>query len=131
MDTEILREFFGRLIEAGETLKVDPEFRAKVAAAREKLMPLSIGRYGQIQEWLEDYDKVEPGHRYMSHLFALFPGSQITPNQTPELAKAAGATIERRLANGGGHTGWSAPGSSISGPAWAAARKRMRTWLRC
>ena len=107
MDTEILREFFGRLIEAGETLKLDPEFRAKVAAVRERLMPLSIGRFGQIQEWLEDYDEVEPGHRHMSHLFALFPGSQITPNQTPELAKAARATIERRLANGGGHTGWS------------------------
>jgi alpha-L-fucosidase 2 len=70
-------------------------------------MPLRLGRYGQIQEWLEDYDEVEPGHRHMSHLFALFPGDQITPFKTPELAKAARATIERRLANGGGHTGWS------------------------
>ena len=107
MDTEILQEFLGRLIEAGEILKIDPEFRAKIAAAREKLMPLRIGRYGQIQEWLEDYDEVEPGHRHMSHLFALFPGSQITPIKTPELARAARATIDRRLANGGGHTGWS------------------------
>jgi alpha-L-fucosidase 2 len=107
MDTEILQAFFGRVIEAGETLKTDTDFRAKVAAARAKLMPLRIGRYGQIQEWLEDYDEVEPGHRHMSHLFALFPGDQITPFRTPELAKAARATIERRLANGGGHTGWS------------------------
>jgi len=107
MDTEILQAFFGRVIEAGEVLKTDTDFRAKVAAARAKLIPLRIGRYGQIQEWLEDYDEVEPGHRHMSHLFALFPGDQITPFKTPELAKAARATIERRLANGGGHTGWS------------------------
>jgi alpha-L-fucosidase 2 len=107
MDTEILQAFFGRLIEASETLRVDPDFRAKVAAARDKLMPLRIGKYGQIQEWLEDYDEVEPGHRHMSHLFALFPGDQITPEKTPELAKAARATLDRRLANGGGHTGWS------------------------
>src|SRR6185369_12533158 len=107
MDTEILQAFFGRLIEASETLRVDPEFRAKVAAARDKLMPLRIGKYGQIQEWLEDYDEVEPGHRHMSHLFGLFPGDQITPEKTPELARAARATLDRRLANGGGHTGWS------------------------
>jgi alpha-L-fucosidase 2 len=107
MDTEILQAFFGRVIEASEILKTDANFRAKVAAARAKLMPLRIGRYGQIQEWLGDYDEVEPGHRHMSHLFALFPGDQITPFKTPELAKAARATIERRLANGGGHTGWS------------------------
>jgi len=107
MDTEILEAFFGRLIEAADTLRVDKEFRAKVAAARAKLMPLRIGKYGQIQEWMEDYDEVEPGHRHMSHLFALFPGDQITPERSPELAKAARATLERRLANGGGHTGWS------------------------
>ena len=70
-------------------------------------MPLTIGKCGQIQEWPEDYDEVEPGHRHISHLFALFPGDQITPHKTPELAKAARATIERRLANGGGGTGWS------------------------
>jgi len=107
MDTEILQEFFGRLIEAADTLGVDREFRSKVAAVREKLMPLRIGKYGQIQEWLEDYDEVEPGHRHMSHLFALFPGDQIMPGKTPELAAAARATLDRRLANGGGHTGWS------------------------
>ena len=107
MDTEILQAFFGRLIEASETLGIDREFRAKVAAARDKLLPLRIGRYGQIQEWQEDYDEVEPGHRHMSHLFALFPGDQITPEKTPDLAKAARATLDRRLANGGGHTGWS------------------------
>ncbi len=107
MDTEILQALFGKLIEASETLKIDSDFRAKVAAAKAKLMPLRIGRYGQIQEWLEDHDETEPGHRHMSHLFALFPGDQITPEKTPDLARAARTTIERRLANGGGHTGWS------------------------
>ena len=107
MDSEILHAFFGRLIEASETLGIDREFRAKVAAARDKLLPLRVGKYGQIQEWQEDYDEVEPGHRHMSHLFALFPGDQITPEKTPDLAQAARATLDRRLANGGGHTGWS------------------------
>ncbi|MCW5980515.1 MAG: glycoside hydrolase family 95 protein [Bryobacteraceae bacterium] len=106
MDTEILQELFGRVVEASEALGIDRGFRAQVAAAREKLAPLRVGRFGQIQEWLEDYEEVEPGHRHMSQLFALFPGSRIT-QKTPELAGAARATIERRLAHGGGHTGWS------------------------
>jgi alpha-L-fucosidase 2 len=107
MDTEILYALFGRVIEAGETLGIDADFRAKVAAARDKLLPLRIGTFGQIMEWPEDYAETEPGHRHMSQLFALFPGNQITRRKTPELAQAARATIERRLANGGGHTGWS------------------------
>jgi alpha-L-fucosidase 2 len=107
MDSEILREFFGKFIEASETLAIDAEFRAKVIAARDQLVPLQIGQFGQIQEWPEDYKEVEPGHRHISHLFALFPGTQITPRTTPELAQAARTTLERRLANGGGHTGWS------------------------
>jgi alpha-L-fucosidase 2 len=107
MDTEILHALFGRVIEASQTLGIDADFRAKVAAARAKLLPLRIGKWGQIMEWPEDYDEQEPGHRHVSHLFALFPGNQITRQQTPELAKAARATLDRRLANGGGHTGWS------------------------
>jgi len=58
-------------------------------------------------EWSEDYDEPEPGHRHISHLFALHPGRQITLGGTPELARAARVTLERRLASGGGHTGWS------------------------
>jgi alpha-L-fucosidase 2 len=107
MDTQILDAFFSRLMEASTVLGVDPDFRAKVADARAKLPPLRIGKHGQVQEWLEDYDEVEPGHRHISHLFALFPGEQIAPEKTPELARAARTTLDRRLANGGGHTGWS------------------------
>ncbi len=107
MDNEILQQLFGRIIEASNILKIDPGFRAKIEATKAKLTPLKIGKYGQIQEWAEDYDETEPGHRHISHLFALFPGDQILPDKTPELAKAARATLDRRLASGGGGTGWS------------------------
>jgi alpha-L-fucosidase 2 len=107
MDTEILYALFGRVIEASQTLGIDADFRAQVSAARDKLLPLRIGKFGQILEWPEDWDETEPGHRHMSHLFALYPGNQITRQNTPDLVKAARTTIDRRLANGGGHTGWS------------------------
>ena len=107
MDTEITRQLFTRVIDASTILGIDADFRAKVKTAMDRLPPFQIGKYGQIQEWMEDYDEKEPGHRHISQLFALDPGNQITPRGTPELAKAARATLERRLANGGGGTGWS------------------------
>jgi alpha-L-fucosidase 2 len=107
MDTEIAWALFTRVIRAGETLGLDEDFRQRVAAARDRLMPFRIGKYGQLQEWLLDYDEPEPGHRHISHLFALHPGFQITPRGAPELARAARVTLERRLAAGGGGTGWS------------------------
>jgi alpha-L-fucosidase 2 len=107
MDTEITRQLFTRVIDASTILSIDTDFRTKVKAAMDRLPPFQIGKYGQLQEWLEDYDEKEPGHRHISQLFALHPGNQITPRGTPELAKAARTTLERRLANGGGHTGWS------------------------
>ena len=64
---------------------------------RDKLSPLKIGKHGQLQEWLEDYDETTPNHRHMTHLIAIYPASQITPRHTPELAKAARITIERRV----------------------------------
>lgn len=107
MDMEILDALFGRLIEASELLVVDADFRAKLVAARARLLPLQIGRHGQLQEWAEDYDEPEPNHRHISHLFALYPGNQITLRGTPELARAARVSLERRLSAGGGYTGWS------------------------
>jgi alpha-L-fucosidase 2 len=107
MDTEIVHALFTRLIAASEILDIEPDFRQRLIDARGRLTPLKIGKHGQIQEWLEDYDEQDPGHRHVSQLFALSPGNQITPRGTPELARAAQATLERRLANGGGHTGWS------------------------
>jgi alpha-L-fucosidase 2 len=107
MDTQIARALFTRVIEASMLLNVDAEFRSRVAAARSRLPEPKIGKHGQLQEWLEDYEEADPGHRHISHLFALHPGDQITPRKTPELAKAARTTLERRLAAGSGHTGWS------------------------
>ena len=107
MDTEIAHALFSRLIEAGELLGVDADFRKKLVAARDRLPPLKIGKHGQLQEWLEDYDEPEPGHRHISHLFALHPGNQITLHGTPDLARAARVSLERRLQAGSGHTGWS------------------------
>jgi alpha-L-fucosidase 2 len=107
MDTQIVRELFLRCLAGAELLDVDKDFRARLAEVLPRLPPVAIGRHGQIMEWSEDYDEPEPGHRHISHLFALHPGSQITRHGTPELARAARTTLERRLAHGGGHTGWS------------------------
>jgi alpha-L-fucosidase 2 len=107
MDVEIDTALFHHVIEASRILGVDADLRNKLAGALVKLPPLQIGRYGQLQEWLKDYEEVEPGHRHVSHLFALYPSGEITVENTPELAKAARVSLERRLASGGGATGWS------------------------
>ena len=107
MDHQIITGLFTQVIRASEMLGVDAEFRERVAATKKKIPPPVIGKHGQIQEWADDYDEPDPGHRHISQLFALHPGDQITVHGTPQLARAARATIERRLANGGGHTGWS------------------------
>jgi alpha-L-fucosidase 2 len=107
MDTEIAYALFSRVLESERILGVDEAFGKRVAAARDRLPPFRIGGHGQLQEWLEDYQEVEPGHRHISHLFALYPGNQITLRGTPELARAARTSLERRLAAGGGRTGWS------------------------
>ena len=107
MDIEIVRELFERTVQAGQILKLDPAFCKQVASAMDKLPPFHVGKAGNLQEWQEDYTDAEPGHRHISHLWALFPGTQITLQHTPDLAKAARVTLERRLAAGGGQTGWS------------------------
>ena len=107
MDSQIVRGLFIHTIAASEILGVDPEFREKLKAARERIPPTEIGKLGTIMEWADDYAEVDPGHRHISHLYALFPSDQITRSGTPKLFDAARKTIERRLAHGGGHTGWS------------------------
>jgi alpha-L-fucosidase 2 len=107
MSQEIVYDLLTNVIQASDVLGIEREFRERAAAARAKLLPLAIGKHGQIREWSQDFDEPEPGHRHMSQLFALHPGRQITLRGTPELAAAAKKTLERRLANGGGHTGWS------------------------
>ncbi len=107
MDMQILRGLFAECIEASRVLGIDEAFRERLESARTRLAPTRIGKHGQIMEWLEDFDEVEPGHRHMSHLFGLHPGNEITPLGTPDLARAARVTLDRRLSQGGGHTGWS------------------------
>ncbi|MBE6611906.1 MAG: glycoside hydrolase family 95 protein [Ruminococcaceae bacterium] len=106
MDVEIIGGLLRMYIKTEEILGICPEWAEEARAALAKMPPLSIGRHGQLMEWLEDYDEPEPGHRHVSHLFALYPDAAITP-ETPELFAAAKCSLERRLANGGGHTGWS------------------------
>src|SRR5438128_7994511 len=107
MDTEIARALFTRVLAAAAELNIDKAFRTRVDHARARLPEFKTGKYGQLQEWLEDYEEPDPGHRHISHLFALHPGNQITVRGTPELAKAARTSLERRLQAGSGHTGWS------------------------
>ncbi|WP_051200868.1 glycoside hydrolase family 95 protein [Butyrivibrio sp. XPD2002] len=107
MDIEILMELLNGYIDACEVLGVNDKAVGKVRKILERLPKIKIGKYGQIQEWMEDYDELEPGHRHISHLYGVYPGSSISYEKTPELMDAARVTLERRLANGGGHTGWS------------------------
>ncbi len=107
MDTAIIDQLFRATIESADKLNVDKDFRKRLSEMRNLLPPFKIGQFGQLQEWPEDYAEAEPGHRHVSHLYALHPGDQISPGKTPELATAARISLERRLAAGGGHTGWS------------------------
>jgi alpha-L-fucosidase 2 len=106
IDIEIVNALFDNCIEAAGILKSDEEFAASLKETKKRLPPVRINSKGVIQEWIYDYDEPEPGHRHMSHLLGLYPLSLFTP-ETPELYKAAAATIERRLSFGGGQTGWS------------------------
>jgi alpha-L-fucosidase 2 len=107
MAQEIWWDLFTNCIEASKVLGVDEELRSRMEQARARLAPLRIGSDGRLLEWPEEFAESEPGHRHMSHLFALHPGHQITLRGTPELAAAARRSLEFRLAHGGGHTGWS------------------------
>ena len=107
MDIELVRELFTRTLAAGHILGEDESFLKQVETARSKLPPFAIGKQGRLQEWQQDYEDAEPGHRHISHLWGLFPGDQISLRDTPELAQAARKTLEIRLEHGGGQTGWS------------------------
>ena len=107
MDSQIIHALFSAFLESSIELSYDFDLCKTIKELLVKLPKPAIGKHGQIMEWAEDYDEVEPGHRHISHLFALYPSEQISFYQTPNLAKAARVTLERRLANGGGHTGWS------------------------
>lgn len=107
MDHMIIRDLLQNTIKASLILNTDKPFRIKMEKTLEKLAPTRVGKDGRILEWTEEFEEPEPGHRHISHLYGLYPGNQITHQHNPELLAAAKKTIDYRLANGGGHTGWS------------------------
>lgn len=96
MDTQIVKELLRNTTEASRMLNVDKDFRKEMIQMEKQLAPDLIGRHGQIQEWLEDYKEHDVSHRHISHLFALYPGTQFTYNDSPALMEAANVTLNRR-----------------------------------
>ncbi|WP_228714669.1 glycoside hydrolase family 95 protein [Posidoniimonas corsicana] len=107
MDQQVIWDVFTNTLEAAEILGIDDSFVADVRAKLENLALPQVGSDGRLMEWAEDFGEVDPGHRHISHLFALYPGRQYHLNNAPEMVSAARKTIDARLAQGGGHTGWS------------------------
>lgn len=104
MDQEVAWDLFTNILEANKIIRDEPAFIDSVRMVRDRLSPLKVGRYGQLQEWKEDLDDPQNDHRHVSHMFALHPGRQISPVATPELARAARRTLIYRGDDG---TGWS------------------------
>lgn len=105
MDVQLVKELFTNTIQSARILGQDQDFAAQLQKAIEQLPPMQISaKGGYLQEWLEDYEETDVHHRHVSHLFGLYPSNQISVTETPELAKAARKTLERR---GDAGTGWS------------------------
>lgn len=108
MDSQIAYALLSACVESSALIGEDDEtFLSELRETLNRLPLPTVGKHGQIMEWLHDYEEQDPGHRHISQLFALHPGEQIDLRHTPELAEAARRTLERRLDGGGGHTGWS------------------------
>ncbi|WP_276358380.1 glycoside hydrolase family 95 protein [Cohnella caldifontis] len=104
MDLSLIWDLFTNLIESSVLLGMDEAFREEIKSARDRLFPLQIGKYGQLQEWSEDFEDEDVHHRHVSHLFGVYPGRQLTARRTPELFEAARKSLDRRGDEG---TGWS------------------------
>jgi alpha-L-fucosidase 2 len=104
MDISLIWELFTNCIEASATLGTDEVLRAEWVSARERLLPLQVGKYGQLQEWSLDFEDEDMYHRHTSHLISVYPGTQLSEKETPELFTAARTSLERR---GDESTGWS------------------------
>ena len=103
-EQQLVYDLFTNYLEASAVLRVDADFRAQVADLRSRLLGPQIGRWGQLQEWAEDLDDPTNQRRHFSHMIAVYPGRQITPATTPELAEAAKVSMNLR---GDEATGWS------------------------
>jgi alpha-L-fucosidase 2 len=95
-DMALIWDLFDNCATAAETLNVDPDFRAQLIHVRDRLLPPQIGRYGQLQEWSQDWDLPADDHRHISHLIGLFPGKQLTLEATLALCKAAAKSLDMR-----------------------------------
>ena len=104
MDIQIAWDLFANCIDAAEVLGKDDEFKNQLITAKDKLLPLRVGSWGQLQEWKEDRDDPDNKHRHVSHLYALYPGNQVSVAETPKLAEAAKTSL---VARGDDGTGWS------------------------
>ncbi|HEX6847859.1 MAG TPA: glycoside hydrolase N-terminal domain-containing protein [Chitinophagaceae bacterium] len=104
MDHQIIRTLFNNVIAASEILKADPQLRHELKEKVKLIAPNMIGKYGQLQEWMQDLDDTTNKHRHISHLWGMYPGSEINWDDTPELMKAARQSL---LYRGDAATGWS------------------------
>lgn len=107
MDMTMIAELFRHCIQATEILGIDELWVQEIREAETRLVKPVIAQDGRLQEWSEPFREAEPGHRHVSHLYGLYPGDSITSTGTPELAEAARKSLEGRISQGGGHTGWS------------------------
>jgi len=103
-DQQLCWDLFTNMIEASETLGVDGAYRKELIAKRAKLLGPTIGKWGQLQEWMADIDDPKDNHRHINHMVAVYPGRQIHPTTTPKLAEAAKVSVTAR---GAGGPGWS------------------------
>ncbi|UUZ89978.1 glycoside hydrolase family 95 protein [Paenibacillus sp. P25] len=122
MDLALIWDLFTNCCEAADILQLDPGFKERLLTAKERSLPLQIGRYGQLQEWYRDFEDQDVHHRHVSHLFGVYPGRQLNDEDTPALFAAARTSLERR---GDGGTGWSL-GWKIS--LWARFGDGNRAW---
>jgi len=104
MDNQLVFDLFTRTIKAAQTLNIDKDFTTKIIEVLKRLPPMQIGKWGQLQEWMYDWDNPKDNHRHVSHLYGLFPSNQISPYHTPELFSAAKTSL---VARGDESTGWS------------------------
>jgi len=123
MMQQLVRYLFGACIESSKILGVDADFRNELIAKRARLSPTQISSDGRVMEWLKEYPEVEPQHRHVSHLWGLYPGDEISPGTTPELAQAARKTLGVRGDDG---VGWSL---AFKAALWARLGDGNHAWL--
>ncbi|MCD7901776.1 MAG: glycoside hydrolase family 95 protein [Bacteroides sp.] len=104
MDNQLIFDLWNSIITTARLLNIDKEFADRLEQRLKEMAPMQIGHWGQLQEWMFDWDSPEDKHRHVSHLYGLFPSNQISPFRTPELFDAARTSL---IARGDPSTGWS------------------------